>query len=120
MNSVFSDVVRCLVAGPEERDGSWYAAFVFPESFTGFDGHFPETPLLPGIAQIYAAQIVAGGGALAEIKKCKFMRPVVPGERMEVTLTKVPGEGLTYCKAAITANGEGCASVTFSVAVNAG
>ena len=113
MQSVFSGVVECLVDGPRESDGARVAGFMFPESFAGFDGHFPGNPVVPGIVQIYAAMITAGReNALGEVKRCKFMRPVLPGERVVVTLVTESIEGALRCKADITAAGDACASMT--------
>ncbi|GHV50216.1 hypothetical protein FACS1894168_1040 [Deltaproteobacteria bacterium] len=116
MNSVFTDVKRCLVEGPRVTEDSCFAAFIFPESFTGFSGHFLDNPIVPGIAQIFAAQITTGlDSELAEVKRCKFIRPVVPGTRVEVTLWKKIENNIARCKAEITANGEGCASMSFTL-----
>lgn len=67
-----------------------------------FQGHFPGSPLMPGVLMIEALAQLGGTIILAPddflrrtafltgIDKCKFRRPVVPGDRldMEVTLLR--------------------------------
>lgn len=67
-----------------------------------FTGHFPGNPLLPGVYMIEALAQLGGCVVLepgefsrktpylAGIDRCKFRRPVVPGDRftMEVTLAR--------------------------------
>lgn len=71
---------------PEPTPGGYAAEFVFPPDFIGFAGHFPGNPILPGIAQIMAVLHACGPGLrLRAVKNCKFLRPVIPGERLSVT-----------------------------------
>jgi 3-hydroxyacyl-[acyl-carrier-protein] dehydratase len=74
-----------------------------------FQGHFPEFPVMPGVLVIEAMAQVGGvlasfvpgaDGALAffaSIDRCRFRRPVRPGDQMitEVTVMRVRG---TYGK----------------------
>jgi 3-hydroxyacyl-[acyl-carrier-protein] dehydratase len=67
-----------------------------------FQGHFPGNPLMPGVLMIEALAQLGGTiilgpddflrrtAFLTGIDKCKFRRPVVPGDRldMEVTLLR--------------------------------
>jgi 3-hydroxyacyl-[acyl-carrier-protein] dehydratase len=79
---------------PEPAPGGYAAEFVFPPDFIGFAGHFPGNPVLPGIAQIMAVLHACGPGLrLRAVKNCKFLRPVVPGERLSVTVERRAGAG---------------------------
>ena len=87
------------------------AAFVFPADFMGFAGHFPGNPILPGIVQIMAGALTAGQGRdlpLRGVPRCKFLRPVVPGERLEVTALPT-GDG--KWKVSLNTDGQACAEM---------
>ncbi len=91
------------------------ASFVFAPDFIGFDGHFPGNPVLPGIVQILAGILTAGQGAkprLRELVKCKFLRPVRPGETMTVDARLKNGGRWSI---SITAEGEPCAQMTLEL-----
>ena len=95
-----------------------------------FQGHFPEMPIMPGVLQVEA---LAQTGAVAilckeefkgriavfaGIDKCKFKRPVVPGDvlTLETRITQVRGPmGIGEAKA--TVDGELKCSCTIKFAV---
>ena len=60
-----------------------------------FSGHFPEMPILPGVALL---ELVARMAQLPEsqpvqvvgFRRVRFARPVHPGETIELTLTPEP------------------------------
>ena len=56
-----------------------------------FDGHFPEMPVLPGVAQVDWAIALARGcfplpARFLRLEMLKFQRPVLPPVRLELTL----------------------------------
>ena len=83
------------------------AEISFPVSFSGFQGHFPEQPVLPGVCQIGAAVALAGRmrgtrQVLAEIVNAKFVAMVVPDQILQVRGTLADG----LLRASITSGGE--------------
>lgn len=67
-----------------------------------FQGHFPDTPVMPGIAQVHAA-VLLGRAVLGfsptggELSRCKFKGLARPGETLSLTLSADPGKGrLTF------------------------
>lgn len=96
-----------------------------------FQGHFPGTPIMPGVTIIEAmaqtsAVLVGVTMDLADknllvyfmaIDKCKFRRKVVPGDvlRMEVTVTRgKPGGKVWKFKGVASVEGEMAAEAEFS------
>jgi 3-hydroxyacyl-[acyl-carrier-protein] dehydratase len=65
-----------------------------PTDSSWFLGHFPNEPILPGIALIYMAQqaIIQDAAAKGEeitfeaLKRVRFTQPVRPGESLKVNL----------------------------------
>ena len=60
------------------------ATLVFPPDCECFKGHFPKTPILPGVAQLYfmrhfAKQVFADFPDAAVYRRLKFQRLVLPG-----------------------------------------
>jgi 3-hydroxyacyl-[acyl-carrier-protein] dehydratase len=96
-----------------------------------FPGHFPGRPVMPGVlivealAQTGAVALLSASGLegkiayFAGIDKCRFRRPVVPGDqlRLEVTLTRMrgrigKGQGQAFVGSELVAEGEFTFAVT--------
>ena len=79
-------------------DGGFSAVIAFDGDFTGFKGHFPGKPVLPGVCQILALSVLAKRAAgcdfrLDEVSRAKFLSVIEPGEeaRFEFTLSGSAG-----------------------------
>ncbi|MEO6194099.1 MAG: hypothetical protein ABIS20_13905 [Thermoanaerobaculia bacterium] len=59
-----------------------------------FAGHFPGSPILPGIAHLAVVER-ALGTPLTAVRSMKIRRPVAPGETLELSLGAPNGEGWT-------------------------
>lgn len=62
-----------------------------PEDLFWFRGHFPVFPIVPGVALlswvVHYVGSLAPGAALREAEQIKFMKPLRPGERVELRLS---------------------------------
>ena len=84
-----------------------------------FQGHFPGTPLMPGVlmieslSQVATLLLFAGGehglerASLRGVDKAKFRRQVVPGDRLELEITMGRRRGpLARAAACATVDGQ--------------
>ena len=72
------------------KNGEITAEAVAGDDSPWFDGHFPGSPILPGIAQLAiieeAVRRAGGdGGAISGVDRLRFKGMIRPGERMTVT-----------------------------------
>lgn len=57
-----------------------------PPDSAFFAGHFPGVPVLPGVVQLGIVLQALGHPKLAEIVHLRLRHPVLPGDRLELTL----------------------------------
>jgi 3-hydroxyacyl-[acyl-carrier-protein] dehydratase len=96
-----------------------------------FQGHFPGTPIMPGVTIVEAMAQTAGvmvGASMGlvdgnmliyfmGIDNCKFRRKVVPGDRLEMrveTMRGKPGGKVWRFKGVATVEGEMAAEAEFT------
>lgn len=85
-----------------EQDGEWQLELDVPLDLAHFTGHFPQTPVLPGVVQIDWAQRLARqlisnlpprfGG----MEVLKFQQLVRPGDRLQLSLRFDAERGKLY------------------------
>lgn len=73
----------------DELTGTISAKFAFPAGFTGFAGHFPGEPILPGICQIQCLLVLLSRQLgkdvnLVSVKRAKFLNTVIPEDQIFV------------------------------------
>lgn len=84
--NIKAETVNCMT-GLTREGGVLTAQFFFPETYRGFQGHFPVQKVLPGVCQILCAQVVIEQGEgivlqLSEVVLAKYAAPVLPGETL--------------------------------------
>lgn len=86
----------------EERDGEWVLALQVPLDLAHFTGHFPQTPVLPGVVQVDWAQQLARQliphlpSRFAGMEVLKFQQLVRPGDTLRLTLRFDSERGKLY------------------------
>ncbi|MCV2881131.1 3-hydroxyacyl-ACP dehydratase FabZ [Actibacterium sp. XHP0104] len=100
-----------------------------------FQGHFPATPIMPGVtiieamAQTAAVMVGASNGMedkellvyFMSIDSCKFRRKVVPGDVMEMTITTLrgkPGAKVWKFQGVATVEGEVACQAEFAAMID--
>ncbi|PKQ41482.1 AMP-binding protein [Pseudomonas sp. YY-1] len=86
----------------EERDGEWLLQLQVPLDLAHFTGHFPQTPVLPGVVQVDWAQQLARQliphlpPRFAGMEVLKFQQLVRPGDTLQLTLRFDSERGKLY------------------------
>lgn len=111
--------VRSCTTGPAHTDenGSRTMEFIFPPTFVGFDGHFPDRPILPGIVQVLAGMLTAGDDSmtLQKVAKAKFSRVINPGELMLVRAENQKKDDTILATIIIRVGGDTAATMTLAL-----
>ena len=101
MSIIKQEIKKCMLGLHKDEEGKVHARFSFPETFTGFKGHFTGQPTLPGICNILAGLIIAEEVhrkrvELKKIIQAKFFNIVSQNEELlfEYTEHKKTDEGV--------------------------
>ena len=103
-----------------ESDGI-SARFVFPNEFIGFQGHFKDNPVLPGVCKIQAVVVMYEKFynkifRLTSVKQAKYFLPVTC--RQEITIqchSKLNSENSIEVKALVQRNEEKIAMLQLTI-----
>jgi len=96
----------------EDPGGRLHARFVFDPGFVGFEGHFPERKILPGVCQVMCIKELLEewkklGVHLKELVSARYLLPVSPGDECVVTAWDIRNsEGEYLLKAGLSRGGE--------------
>lgn len=116
MRTNFKDDIRrsCRSISGDSRK-SILAEFIFSDALEMFRGHFPEAPILPGIAQIEMVTFVLetaweGSLSVRSVKKTKFSRQITPNTPVCLKITimdrdKSGRQDVTTVRAAVSVQG---------------
>jgi len=84
------------------------SCFTFPPGFIGFQGHFPQKKVLPGVCQIQCALTLLEQGSgkavvLKEVVLAKYFSPVFPDDEVTCVISdRGDTRGELVVKAAIS------------------
>jgi len=110
----------------EAGAGELTARFRFPAGFIGFQGHFPESPVLPAVCEIQAALALlqAWSGKrvrLSEVVSAKFLAATTCDEEIEVRCSvTLEEESRGTVKAAVERSSESVARFKLRVSFENG
>jgi len=86
LSTIKAEIERYMT-GPAKEGTRLTSRFAFPPVFLGFQGHFPEKKILPGVCQIQCAlsTLEKGSGkavVLKEVVLVKYFSPVFPDDEV--------------------------------------
>lgn len=84
-----------------EANGEWSLQLAVPPDLACFSGHFPKTPVLPGVVQVDWAlslgrQLLDLPGKFVGMEVLKFQQLVRPGDHVQLHLRFDPERGKLY------------------------
>lgn len=84
-----------------EEDGQWQLELEVPLDLAHFTGHFPQTPILPGVVQIdwalaLAQQLMPLPPRFVGMEVLKFQQLARPGDRLQLNLRFDAARGKLY------------------------
>lgn len=109
MSTIKAEIERYMTGRTKEGKTAM-SCFVFPAEFIGFQGHFPEKKILPGVCQIQCALSTFEKGAgkavvLKEVVLAKYFSPVFPNDEVTCVVNDPGDTGSAFTvKAVITKN----------------
>ena len=95
-----SALAEPLLRAVVETGDTFAAQLTFEPTAPYFQGHFPGTPILPGVVQlglaVKFAQRLGGGAALKTVKKMKFVHVVEPGVAIDFKVARTGANEFSY------------------------
>lgn len=107
----------------ESPEGNITARFIFPSDFSGFKGHFPGRPVLPGVCKIQAVIAMLEkwheeNVCLTEISMAKFFAPVCDNQEIIISSGKIDkASDEPKIKASVTSGGKKIAELQLKLMV---
>ena len=97
MSRLQDELEQCLRSSNTNEAGAVGIEFSYPASFLGFQGHFPNDPILPGVCILQSMRIGLEKAMqrqlrLTEVVNAKFIVPVRPGDTLLYTARESASE----------------------------
>ena len=123
MSKLMRSISECMSEITYTQDHCLNAKFIFPIDFLGFNGHFPDKPILPGVCKIQAVVIMLEKYKnkqilLKEVVLAKFFSPVTYNEQVSFDLKEsLEPNGQVMVKAVISGLDRKVAELHLRVAI---
>lgn len=97
------------------------ASFYFNDDFPGFDGHFPDFPILPGVVMLEMSMVLAEALSREDLKiiniaKAKFSKQSYPGDLIKGEVSMAFLKGLWQISARLSCNDSPVSSLLLNAA----
>ena len=106
------ELKHCLISAMTGDAGMVSLEFLYPPSFTGFQGHFPGDPILPGVCILQSLRMGLEEAwriplRLLEVGNAKFIVPTRPGDKLLYTVRESARDDVSVStKTKVTRDGE--------------
>ena len=126
MNKIEQEITAASLApAAQDESGMVEGRYLFPESFSGFAGHFPGNAILPAIVEIMTAVSLLEGHLgrklrLSAVEDAKFLTPVRPNQEILVRCRQRTIRGKELYDAQLSVAGTATATMLLDVAASGG
>lgn len=92
MKNINDRIRTCCIKPTQKTERGWEKTYVFLADFLGFQGHFPENPILPAVIQIMLAREAVAEQMgqefdVIKLSRAKYMKVITPGIPVTVIWT---------------------------------
>ena len=120
MNTLIENIRTCSCQPAQQTDRGWVKEYIFPQSFLGFQGHFPGRPILPAVVQVMIfresiAEKLKQNLEIASMTRAKFLKVVNPESPVTAIWTTRETEGQFLCKCLLESDGERASSFNLTL-----
>ncbi|MGB2809013.1 MAG: hypothetical protein WBC22_14815 [Sedimentisphaerales bacterium] len=110
MKNMNDEIRGCGIESAQKTEGGWEKTYIFPSDFLGFQGHFPENPILPAVIQIMMAREAVAEQMgqefdVTKLSRAKYMKVITPGIPVTVIWTIKEQPGSITCKCTLETEG---------------
>ena len=115
MKNMNEEIGQCSIISVHETERGYEMGYVFGPAFPGFQGHFPQNPILPAIIQLMTAResIIEQMGRdllIIKVTRAKFKKIITPDIPVTVVWTLREQEGVFVCKCILETEGSPASS----------
>ena len=109
MSILSKEILGYLSPVLKGNQGELMVSITFPSEFSGFKGHFPGRPIVPGVCMVQAVLVSLGKDVrLKQLVSAKWLVPVSSGEKLDIVMRPKMGEAsMTRVKVSVTRPGSG-------------
>ena len=120
MKKMDDDIKACSTKPAYQTERGWERTYVFPAAFCGFQGHFPQNPVLPAIVQLMTArhsiaEKVGQDLLITKVTRAKFQKVITPDIPVTVIWTLRQQEDAFLCKCVLETEGSSASSFNLTL-----
>ncbi|MFC1889997.1 hypothetical protein ACFL4G_09585 [Thermodesulfobacteriota bacterium] len=121
MSLLQEQIQKCMLSKESRDEGQFLAVFCFPDDFIGFQGHFPDRPVLPGVCKVHTILVILQTHygrpvRLEEVVGAKFLAPVQCNEmiRFDCRIQEI-GDELYRVRTSVSCENKNTAKIDLKV-----